>query len=573
MDPLANPGVPQHWSAAALRPGARLGRYELLVPIGYGGMACVWAARFEAHRGFRKLVAVKTILPHLASDPEFQNMLLDEARIAASVRHPNVCDLYELGEDSGVLYLSMEWVDGGSLLHVLRDEASGKPRALEPRIAARSVAYACAGLHAVHELTDERGRPLGVVHRDVNPHNILASRSGLIKIADFGVVKARGQVHQTTKTGEMKGKIAYMAPEQIRGARIDRRADVFALGCVLYQVTTGQQPFRGDNDAIVLQAILNGTYEPPDRLVANYPRALSGIIRRALALEPERRFETADEMRVALEDWLAWTGAPLWETHLGNAVRGRIGPQLDKRLNLVKTAMGADRDLLTTRPVGQERFGVPLNDEQTSIGPSDDALTTPYRTTETPHRGREPSGAGILAGPDTRPELRSDREAWITGSSVSGVAKRPGDAPPRHWPRAAAALLLLLAAAGAGALWIRNPADHVEVTLLPSTTPAASAPHEVPNVGSDPVPPPSSHVEITPGSVSGGSAAFGTPPLTDSSPPAGSSLPGLMPQLSAAPLPTIASHRGDETTYGGRLQPPSGQGPGVPSPELPQNPY
>lgn len=209
----------------SLRPGTRLGRYELLVPIARGGMARVWAARQHGQRGFQKLVAIKTILPHLAEEPEFERMFLDEARIASGVHHPNVCEIYELGEDKRTLYLAMEWVNGDSLSRVLR--ASGKTEAFDARVVARIVADACAGVHAAHELADDDGQPLGVVHRDMSPHNVLLTADGVTKVCDFGVAKALGQLHEQTSAGQLKGKISYMSPEQVTGAPIDRRSDVF----------------------------------------------------------------------------------------------------------------------------------------------------------------------------------------------------------------------------------------------------------------------------------------------------------------------------------------------------------
>jgi eukaryotic-like serine/threonine-protein kinase len=350
MERLALAELADRWadaSAGALRPGARLGRYELLLPVGYGGMACVWAARLQSQRGFSKLVAIKTILPHLAHNPDFEKMLLDEASIAAKVHHPNVCDLYELGEEGRVLYLAMEWVNGDSLLHVLRAGAKGSGRAIEPRLVARIIADACAGLHGAHELADDFGHPLEVVHRDVSPHNILLSLEGAVKVADFGVAKARGQLHQPTRAGEMKGKLAYMAPEQITGPSIDRRADVFAMGCVLYEAIAGQQPFRGENDAQVIQAVLAAKYDPPGTAAGPCPPNLARIIGRALARQPADRFETAEKMRVALEEWLAASGPIVTATQVGNLVRERLGAQLDLRREQVRTAMSAE----ATRPV------------------------------------------------------------------------------------------------------------------------------------------------------------------------------------------------------------------------------
>jgi serine/threonine-protein kinase len=338
------------WSdaSALLRPGTVLGRYELLLPIGFGGMACVWAARLEGYGGFSKLVAVKTILPHLASSADIERMLLDEARIAADVHHPNVCNLYDVGEDHGVLYLVMEWVNGDSLLHLLRQTPTAPRDPIDAPSAARIVADACAGLHAAHELSDDAGRPLFVVHRDVSPHNILVSLEGAVKMADFGVAKANGQLHETTRTGEVRGKIAYMAPEQIDGGTVDRRADIFAMGCVLYEATTGQQPFSGDNEAHVIRRIMEGTYEPAGDLVDGYPPELAAIVVRCLDPQPSSRFETAGALSVALEEWLNGQPAASTPTRLGALVRSRIGAKLDGRAQDVRAAMARRRD--STRP-------------------------------------------------------------------------------------------------------------------------------------------------------------------------------------------------------------------------------
>jgi hypothetical protein len=357
MDLAQHPNFGTGWPSAlggTLRPGMVLGRYELLAPVAIGGMACVWAARLSGYRGFSKLVALKTVLPHLAAYQDFENMLLDEARIAADAHHPNVCNLFDVGEDRGVIYLVLEWVNGDSLQHVLRGgAATPAATALDYGIAARIVADACAGLHAAHELTDEHGQSLGVVHRDVSPHNLLVSLDGTTKIADFGVAKAQGQLHQVTRSGEIRGKLAYMSPEQLRGSTIDRRADIFAMGCVLYHATTGKPPFGRTCDAQTMRAVLDGAYEPPESVAADYPEELAAIITRALAACPDDRFATAHGMRVALEVWLA-RGNLTNANDVGAVVRQRIGAKLEQRrleLRAAVEAVEAEPTPDSTRPV------------------------------------------------------------------------------------------------------------------------------------------------------------------------------------------------------------------------------
>jgi len=399
MEPLAPEDLVEEWSelsTSSLAPGSRLGRYELLIPIAYGGMARVWAARLHGQRGFSKLVAIKTILPHLAHNPEFERMFLDEARIAAGVHHPNVCEIYELGEEGRVLYLAMEWVNGDSLMHVLRGINGKKAEPIEVRIAARIVADACAGLHAAHELTDDDGRLLNVVHRDVSPHNLLVAQEGTVKVTDFGVAKALNQTHQATVAGQVKGKVAYMAPEQIGGLAFDRRSDVFGMGCVLYESITGVLPFRGENDPQVMQAVLRGTYEPPSKLVRSIPTEMEHIIDRALASEPRQRFATAERMRVALEEFLAKSGMVITPTQVGTMVRQRLGPQLDKRREHVRAAMQAVQAM--NDPTGAR---APMGSSPSHSGQS--------------HSGQSHSGVVVAAG----------QAPMLTGTPQGSPAMRP----------------------------------------------------------------------------------------------------------------------------------------------------
>jgi serine/threonine-protein kinase len=320
-----------HVDIDELRQGSAVGPYDLLLPIGIGGMARVWAARV---RGKPDIVALKMLLPELAENEEFRKMFFDEARIASRVRHPNVCGTFEMGEQQGTLYLVMEWLDGPSLMRVLRpgaDDVTDCERVpIRPRVAARIVADACAGLHAAHELVGDDGRPLAVVHRDVSPHNLLLTNAGEVKITDFGVAKALGKSHMTI-AGQLKGKLAYMAPEQLTGAPVDRRCDVFALGCVLYEITTGQRPFQGEHDPQIMTSIVLGRYEPPAAVVPSYPHELSIIVMRALANAPENRYASADEMRQALERYLRGSGPQVGQDQIAALLRERCGTEMESR--------------------------------------------------------------------------------------------------------------------------------------------------------------------------------------------------------------------------------------------------
>lgn len=322
-----------------VRPGTPLGRYEVLMGVAEGGMARVWAAKQHGQRGFSKLVAIKTILPNLARDPEFEAMFLDEARVAASVHHPNVCEIFDLGEENGTLYLAMEWVNGDSVARILKPGGTREAQRVNARVAARIVSDASAGLHAAHELRDADGRMLNVVHRDVSTHNILLSLDGNVKVTDFGVAKALGSTHEATMAGQVKGKAAYMSPEQAAGARIDRRSDIFVLGIVLYEMTTGLRPFAADNQVATLRRLLEGRFDPPSAVVPGYPRELEAILLRAMAMDPMQRFPTADRMRIALEEWLARSGPVVTQTHVSQLVRERLGTAIEDRRAQIRHLM------------------------------------------------------------------------------------------------------------------------------------------------------------------------------------------------------------------------------------------
>jgi len=282
----------------ALAPGYRLDRYELLGPLAEGGMASVWIARQRGKHGFEKLVALKTILPQFAADMRFQQMFLDEARIASRIEHFNVARILDLGEEHDVLYLAMEYVDGDALSKLRR---AWQKRNLAPPtgVILRILADACSGLHEAHELRGDDGQLLEIVHRDVSPHNILVSIKGVAKLIDFGIAKARDRLASETNAGVLKGKIQYMAPEQALGRKVDRRADIWAIGATLYHLLTGKPAYEADNTLGTLHLLTSG--RPPLPLPPSIHPSVANIARKALTTAPERRFATAAEMRDAIE--------------------------------------------------------------------------------------------------------------------------------------------------------------------------------------------------------------------------------------------------------------------------------
>ena len=321
-----------------LEPGSRLYRYELLCPIAHGGMASVWLARFVGKHGFEKLVAVKTILPEYASDPRFQQMFLDEARIASGIEHVNVAQILDLGEQHEVLYIVMEWVDGDSL--------SKLSRAVEHRgervplgVTLRLMADTCGGLHAAHELADKTGKQLGVVHRDVSPQNVLVSSKGNAKLIDFGIVKALDRLSGDTNAGLLKGKIQYMAPEQARGGALDRRADVWAAGAVLYYLLSGAPPFEGENQLATLHMLTSG--QPPPPLPSNIPAPVHELVARALAFDAKDRTASAADLQRQLEHAMLMCGVFTTPSDVAAFVAKELGDRAEARKRAIEQALAA----------------------------------------------------------------------------------------------------------------------------------------------------------------------------------------------------------------------------------------
>ena len=306
-----------------------VGRYALFGEIAAGGMATVHIGRLIGPAGFSRTVAIKRLHPQYAKDPEFVSMFLDEARVAARIQHPNVVATVDVVAEAGELFLVMEYVEGESLGRLLR--GSRIKGGLPPRIAAAIVVNLLSGLHAAHEARSEDGQPLGIVHRDVSPQNVHVGSDGVARVLDFGVAKAVGRA-QVTREGQVKGKISYMPPEQIAGAAVDRRLDVYAAAVVLWESLTGDRLFSADNEAAVLSQVLTGEVRRPSTVTPGIPRELDEVVMRGLARNPAHRFPTALDMARALEDAIG-VDSP---GQVAEYLRERAGESMAKRAVRVK---------------------------------------------------------------------------------------------------------------------------------------------------------------------------------------------------------------------------------------------
>lgn len=318
---------------AAAPPPSRPSRYATLLKLASGGMASVWVGTVRGGLGFRQLVAIKKPHPHLVETAEHRAELLAEAALASSIHHANVVDVRDVEVAGDEVSLVMDYVEGASLSEIL-GRLQSKGGRLPPGCAVRICLDALAGLHAAHELHDDRGRPVGLVHRDVSPQNVLVGTDGIARVVDFGVAKFRKKDHSTT-TGQLKGKIAYMSPEYLRNESIDRRLDVFAMGVVLWESLTGRRLFRGAHDADTLQNVLGLT---PGKVGALVPEAapIDAVLEGALAKDPSHRFASAAAMSAALESAARSAGIVGSPRDVSAVVLELFGGELSQRRETIR---------------------------------------------------------------------------------------------------------------------------------------------------------------------------------------------------------------------------------------------
>ena len=422
--------------AVTTRP-TRLGRYELITRIGQGGMAEVQLALQRGPAGFEKLVVVKLVHDNLASQKAFVDMLLDEARVAALVKHPNVVDIYDLGQANGRYFIAMEYLEGEPLLAVLRAGREGKR--LDPLSTGRLIADTAEGLDAAHELRSMAGDRLELVHHDISLGNIVVLYNGQVKLVDFGVAKATQSAGPRSK---VQGKFSYMAPEKLKGAPGDRRSDIFSLGCVMWEALTLKRLFRGGNDAETMKQVLETVIQPPSRINGDVPPGYDAIVMRALDRDPDRRHRTAKEMAVEIEELLRKRGYGAKNDAIARYMQETFKDHIDARKKLVQEVVNkgsASAEVLDAAfsdpllaagspvtPVAANEFSLkhrrpplPSSDESAVPVPTAAWADSSPRTTISP----PPVHPMFAGGPDTATEIGPLRD-------VGAESEAPGAGAP-----------------------------------------------------------------------------------------------------------------------------------------------
>jgi serine/threonine protein kinase len=406
----------------------KLGKYEVIRQIAVGGMAELYLARTVGMEGFEKLVCVKRILPQYINNPSFVNMFLNEARLAATLHHPNIAQVYEIGQEQGEFFFAMEYVHGEDLGRLVATaQETGVAISLDCALTLAS--GLCAGLHHAHEKASPEGKPLGVVHRDVSPTNVLVSYDGAVKLVDFGIARAGGTSPSTTG---LKGKISYMSPEQCRGrAALDRRSDVFSIGTILYELTTGRRPFVDETEYGVLQQIVTHDADPPSTVTPGYPPALEAIVMRALSRDVDRRFATALELQNQVEDFahenrlrvsplvLARLMSTLFPARLEEWDHARAQGAFFVEQHVVRTLIESGK----TADGGARTQPAPATDEEATTQAEAPTIPSPH--------GGEHEAPTVPAGPRTAESEAPTVPAGRSSAPTIAMQSAGGGEPPR----------------------------------------------------------------------------------------------------------------------------------------------
>ena len=421
-------------------PGAKyIGKYRLIAELGHGGMSDVYLAVAKGMAGFRKLLVIKQLRPNLAEDEEFLAMFLDEARLAARLAHRNVVATHEVGEDEGRYYIAMEYLEGQALKRILHRAKDRFACSLHLHV----VLEVLKGLHYAHEICDYDGTALGVVHRDVSPHNIFITYAGDVKVVDFGVAKALDSSTETS-AGVMKGKLAYMSPEQAQGVDVDRRADVFSVGVILWEALAGRRMWEGENSSRIAERLIHGDIPDIRHAAPTVPNELASVCERALSCDVTRRYPTALEMRDELAAFVDGQRKRVSAEVLGRRVQKLFSDErllmqtiIERQLNRIEASQEVD-----VPEVGMVTLGRMTTRSRTPSSRSEGGLDLSH------------SGSGAVAS-DKRVELGASR-LWKGGVAVAITA--------------AAAIVVVLLVSGE-----KGEVDVQTVTVLASAVPTFSA--------------------------------------------------------------------------------------------------
>jgi serine/threonine-protein kinase len=437
----------------------KLGRYSVFAELASGGMATVYLGRMGGAVGFGRTVAIKRLHPHLSRDPEFVSMFLDEARLAARVSHPNVVPTIDVVTEGNELFLVLEYVKGETLGGLLRAARHADVPVPVP-VTLAIVIGLLNGLHAAHEAKDEQGAPLHIVHRDVSPQNVIVGADGVARVLDFGVAKAATRL-QTTRDGQIKGKISYMAPEQI-GGQATRRSDIYSAGVVLWEALAMRRLFFGENDAQLLHSVIHPKIDPPSRLNASVPPELDRMTLRALATDPETRFATAREMAEALDACMR----PASTNQVASWLESMAGASLRARSELVAEIESHSGD------TGKSEVRKLIELGPAALLASESARDLPGKA------GSSPSAVLAAEAP-----VPAGTASSVTVASVS-ITPRP--VASRSWIFVAGGAMLVGTAAGLLFVVARGPSSGpVPASVIRATVPSPEG-SDVPREGPQP---------------------------------------------------------------------------------------
>ncbi len=423
-------------------PLQKLGDYRVVDEIGSGGMATVYLARLDRAGGFQRWAALKTVHPHLLEDESFVQMFMDEARVAARINHPNVGAVYDVGHDQTNHWIAMEYLHGEALKDVMQ-RADEVGALIPPEIGCRIIADAAEGLHAAHELAGANGEKIGLVHRDITPHNLFVTYDGVTKVLDFGIAKFADQANQT-QAGILKGKIAYMSPEQLAGESIDRRSDIFGLGVVLWELTTGRRLFRTESDIETFNRVSACVIPRPSTIVPGYPEDLEAVVLKALAKDKSERYRTAREFSRALQSFFLRRGIFVTGDEVATYLRSVFGQRIAERQTHLRelgeridrngalapghaphsataVSAGAMAPVTGARLKAPSHIGqMPLNAKHTLLG-----VGAPVETAEPPSTQDYDDDAATLMGASPL-SMPSDGPTAYAPTSASAFGAAPG---------------------------------------------------------------------------------------------------------------------------------------------------